>query len=449
MIHGGILFDRNQAQHRAEVAEAAIRPIDLVVVNLYDFAKARSLGLPLEKAIESIDIGGPTMLRAAAKNYQHCLPVIDPADYDEIIRLLEAGQMTSAKRQIFAGKVFRTISSYDQMIAAYFESPSQEEAQSGFPGQLNLSLAKAQTLRYGENPHQQGALYRDLEAPEGGFMKADVIQGKALSYNNYLDLDAAYRLVADLPGTAVAIIKHTNPCGVACSNKLPLAEIYAQALACDPTSAFGGIIATNRTIDGKTAALIKEIFFECIVAPDFDREALQILSEKKNLRLLKVPAEPSKIKFDIKAIEGAYLVQQSDQANSNPASWNTVTKVKATSAQIDDLAFAFTVCKHVKSNAIVLAKDGRTLGIGAGQMSRIDSLAAAIKKASQNNVKLEGAVLASDAFFPFGDCVEESAKHGIKAIVQPGGSIRDEESIQACDKHQINMMFTGTRHFRH
>ncbi|MGE0172199.1 MAG: bifunctional phosphoribosylaminoimidazolecarboxamide formyltransferase/IMP cyclohydrolase [Oligoflexales bacterium] len=449
-IHGGILYDRNNPEHVKEASTRKILPIDLVIVNLYDFKSAAAKKPTWDEVIESIDIGGPTMLRSAAKNFANCLPVIDPNDYEEILSLLQRNALTSAERRRFAGKVFHEISQYDRAIADYFAHEGASIEGADLPDELNLDYQKVESLRYGENPHQKAGLYRgEHDAP--GLASAPLLQGKQLSYNNYLDLDAAYRLVLDFGTTpTLAIIKHTNPCTIASANKLSTEDLFAKALKGDPKSSFGGIVATNQVIDKDAATAMEKVFFECIVAPRFTAEAREILATKKNLRLLEIPfnEEMKTRALETKTISGGLLVQEADTA-SDEKSWKYVTAKQASPAQYNDLKFAFTVVGHVKSNAIVLAKDGQTIGIGAGQMSRIDSLMMAAQKAKESFGSTEGCVLASDAFFPFADCVEFAMQIGAKAIIQPGGSVRDADSITACNNFGLAMIFTGARHFRH
>lgn len=445
-IHGGILFDRKNPSHVTQARDHGIRPIDLVVVNLYDFeANAKGKGLELSQAIEFIDIGGPCMLRAAAKNYLSAAPVIDPNDYETVITELRSGALTTPFRQKLAAKTFRKISAYDAMIASAFE----EETASA----PTLVLSKVQDLRYGENPHQKATFFTSPLSVKGGLQDAKVLQGKELSYNNILDIDSAANLVSDFPEyQAVAIIKHTNPCGTAIARKEPLVQTYQRALEADPKSAFGGIVAFNRTVDGETASALSETFLECIVAPKFSSEALTVLGKKKNLRLLELPylanLSPGKT-FDLRSVTGGFLWQDKDSERLEKSQWKIVSDTKPDNAIEEDLIFAQRVCKHVKSNAIVYAKNGQTLAVGAGQMSRIDSAQFAAEKAKEFGRSLQGAVMASDAFFPFRDNVDFAAKIGIKAIVQPGGSVRDEECIKAANEHGLAMVFSGIRHFKH
>lgn len=449
-IHGGILMDRDSKDHLKQAEEYDILPIDLIVVNLYQFAeKAVGGDLSLEDAIHFIDIGGPTMLRAAGKNYKHCAAVTDPADYEKVAGELATGELSLDLRRKLAAKVFQLTSSYDALIAKTFLGDKPDEVAARFTDNLSLQATKVSDLRYGENPQQTAAFYRTADQ---GLADAKIIQGKALSYNNYIDIDAACQIVRDLtPIAAVSIIKHTNPCGVAAGDAKNLNTIYRRALACDPKSAFGGIIATNTLIDATTAKEMSEIFLECIAAPDFTPEALEIFSAKKNLRLLQLKqlATSNQPSIHYRSVDGGLLAQDFDvDSPQNTSAWQTPTRL-STSDYERELAFAMTVAKHVKSNAIVFTKDLATVAIGAGQMSRIDAAKFASQKAEEFKHTLRGAVMASDAFFPFRDTVDFVAKLGIKAIVQPGGSKRDEESIAACDEHGIAMAVTGKRHFKH
>lgn len=457
VIHGGILADRTNDQHANDLAQLGIAGIDVVVVNLYDFANdAREKNLPLDRAIEHIDVGGPTMLRAAAKNHEHCLPVMDPNDYEAVLKYLKADHEDQTFRQKMAMKVFVATSHYDQMIAEYFSRlTSGKQMQNSTTTQINHKMELVQHLRYGENSHQGASFYRSLETPAHGLAAAKFLQGKELSYNNYVDLDAAAGIVADLaPLPAMTIIKHTNPCGTAASPTLSSLQLFELALASDPKCAFGGIIAANITIDEETARAMTEIFLECVIAPNFTPGALQVFSSKKNLRVLQSDAvlaagRPASVIKSWKSISGGILVQDVDASIPNPDIWTCASKAKPDASTLADLRFAMTVCKHVKSNAIVLSSGLRTIGVGAGQMSRIDSARFAIEKAREMAHEVPGAVLASDAFFPFRDTVDLAAKAGVRAIVQPGGSLRDQESVDAANEHGLVMMMTGIRHFRH
>ena len=449
-VHGGILYDRANAEHVSQTFASGIAPIDLVVVNLYRFREeALAKHLSPTEAIEYIDIGGPTMIRAAAKNWQHTAPVINPADYARILAALTAGELTRAMRLEMAGKAFAAVSAYDRMIADYLRDGAQSEA-GALPASCEVALEKVQELRYGENPHQKAALYA-REGERTGFARPDVVQGKELSYNNILDLDAAAALAAEFDQAAVVIVKHTNPCGVALGGEGDLAALFKQALATDPKSAFGGIVAVNRPLDRAAAEAITSIFTECVAAPEFSEEALAIFKTKPNLRLLRAPFAVNRPESELAArsVRGALLVQEVDRGCFDTAAWKAVTRKAPTSQELADLRFAMIVAKHVKSNAIVFAKDGRTVGIGAGQMSRIDACMIAVAKAKEAGRAVAGSVMASDAFFPFRDTVDFAAAQGVTAVIQPGGSKRDPDSVAAADEHGLAMVCTGERHFRH
>lgn len=455
-IHGGILGVRDNPEHRTQMAEQGILPIDLVVVNLYAFEKTVAKDdCTLEDAIENIDIGGPAMLRSAAKNHRDVAVVIDPADYTRVMDEIRAtGGVADATRFALAQKVFQTTAAYDAAIAGYLtkQVSSKDKSQGEFPNRLDFSFTKLQDLRYGENPHQQAAFYRYADQPLAGISSAKQIQGKELSYNNILDSEAAYNCCLDFAGTACVIVKHNNPCGVATAERL--SEAFVNARSCDPVSSFGGIVALNRSVDAKTALIMSETFFEVIIAPAYDAEALAIFKSKKNLRLLTLTdfTSPNKSDLEIRCVSGGVLVQDKDAKSVDVRAAKVVTKRAPTTNEWQSLEFAWKVAKHVKSNTIVFAKGTQTLGIGAGQMSRIDSARIAAIKAEdafKDPKILKGAVMASDAFFPFRDGLDAGAKYGITAVVQPGGSVRDEEVIAAAEEYGIAMVFTGTRHFRH
>jgi phosphoribosylaminoimidazolecarboxamide formyltransferase / IMP cyclohydrolase len=438
-IHGGILADRGNPEHLAELAQQGIEPIDLVVCNLYPFEHAVAHPSVKERdAIEQIDIGGPAMVRAAAKNFHSVAVVVRPADYDDILQeLREHGEISLERRRSLALQAFAHTASYDAAIASYLGRGVP------FPERLLLVADKVMDLRYGENPHQSAALYRSA-GPATGLAAATQLHGKELSYNNLLDADAAWKLVIELSGTGCAIIKHSNPCGVALGDSLD--EAYGKALECDRTSAFGGIVALNRPCDAVTAAKITGIFTEVVIAPDFDEEALELLSAKKNLRVLRADGrlEPE---LDIRRVSGGLLLQSPDRGEASEADdAKVVTEAEPTAEQWNDLRFAWTVAKHVKSNAIVLAKDGAAVGVGAGQMSRVESTELAARRAGD---RARGTACASDAFFPFRDGLDAAVSAGAVAIIQPGGSVRDDEVIAAANEHGIPMVFTGKRHFRH
>jgi len=440
-IHAGILARHDDAGHAGKLADLEIDPITLVVVNLYPFEETVSQpDVALIDAIEQIDIGGPTMLRAAAKNYRHVAAVVNPGDYPAIVAEMKSsgGLISTETRQALALKTFQHTARYDAAIADYL---SDQEERVGFASQLNLIGLKKADLRYGENPHQKAALY--LTGGEG-VASARQLHGKELSYNNYLDLDGAWALVSEFSEIACAIIKHTNPSGVAqAANQ---AEAYRRALECDPVSAFGSIIAFNRAVEASTAEEMKSLFVEAIIAPSFEPHAFEVLAAKKNLRLMKMDGLGSSAKV-LRQVSGGILVQGADDVLIPSESDLRVVTARTPNAGISrDLLFAFAVCKHVKSNAIVFAQGERSLGIGAGQMSRVDSVRLAVEKAQ---LPLQGAVMASDAFFPFRDGLDLAAQSGISAVIQPGGSRRDSEVIAAANEHGMIMVFTGMRHFKH
>ncbi|MCU1336225.1 MAG: phosphoribosylaminoimidazolecarboxamide formyltransferase / cyclohydrolase [Bryobacterales bacterium] len=445
-IAGGILAIRSKPEHMRAIDEHGIPRIDLVAVNLYEFEKvAAKKDAPLEELIENIDIGGPTMIRAAAKNWQDVAVITSPAEYPAIIDEMTAasGSLSEETHWKLAKKAFATTAAYDRAVSARLaEIPPTGDP---LPATLDIRAPRALALRYGENPHQSAALYA---TGKGGIAGAEQLQGKELSYNNLVDLDAAWQLIQEFDHPASAIIKHTNPCGCAEVSTLAkssaLAESYRRAFEADPVSAFGGVLAFNRTLDAETAAEIAKTFVEAIAAPEYSAEAREILASKKNLRLLKVTAEPSGLV--IKGISGGYLAQTPDVHHLSRGQMQVKTKRAPTAEEWDALEFGWKVAKHVKSNAIVYARAGQSISVGAGQMSRVDSVKVGAMKAV---LPLQGAVVASDAFFPFADGVEEAAKHGITAVIQPGGSVRDDEVIAAADRLGLAMVFTGMRHFRH
>ncbi len=451
-VHGGLLARRDLPEHMQTLQQHGIAPIDMVVCNLYPFEQvvAKS-GSSDEEIIENIDIGGPSMLRSAAKNFHSVAVVTSPRQYVEIAEELKqnAGALSLVTRRKLARAVFERTARYESAIAAYFARSEGEET---FPVNLSLSLVRKSGLRYGENPHQQAAFYVEVPTPNDTVAGAEVLHGKELSYNNILDLDSALNLVREFTEPAGVVIKHNNPCGAAVGAML--ADAFQRAFDGDPVSAFGGILAFNRVLDEATALKIAEPnrFVECIIAPDFEPAAFEILTTKptwrKNVRLLKTgPLHDSQsVSLDYRRVDGGLLVQKRDRDADDAATWKVVTRRQPTPEERKSLEFAWKVCKHVKSNAIVLAKDGMVIGVGAGQMSRVDSVQIAIRKAGD---RLQGAVLASDAFFPFRDNVDFAAAAGVVAIVQPGGSQRDAESIAACDEKGLAMLFTGVRHFRH
>jgi phosphoribosylaminoimidazolecarboxamide formyltransferase / IMP cyclohydrolase len=493
-VHGGLLAVRDNPQHASALREHGIEQIDMAVVNLYPFERtvARE-GTTLEEAIEQIDIGGPAMVRSAAKNWDGVAVVTSPELYDELARELRdtGGSLSRPTRARLALLAYERTSAYDSAIVSYLgsrhaetfgaraaragdaasaaqaapadggsSSSPQSHRASGesssssaeLPARLELSLGKAGDLRYGENPHQRAALYLS-GAP--GVASAEVLAGKEMSFNNYIDADAAWQLVSDFDATACAIIKHTNPAG--CALGATPAEAYRRALSTDPVSAFGGIVAFNRTLDEAAARAVTEIFTEVVVAPGYDEDALAALRAKKNLRVLRVAASQSGggagldsgSALDFKTVSGGLLAQTRDAHRLTRDSLRVVTKRAPTEDETDALLFAWTVCKHTKSNAIVYAREGRTVGVGAGQMSRVDSVRIGAARAAAHGLEVSGSVLASDAFFPFRDGLDEAARHGIAAVIQPGGSVRDAEVVAAADEHGLAMVFTGVRHFRH
>ena len=453
-VHGGLLYRRKHPEDLKHVAEHGISPIDLVVVNLYPFeATAVKPGLTPEELIENIDIGGPTMLRSAAKNFESVTVVTDPADYAKVAQELDSNKETSLETRLaLALKVFAVTSRYDGIITTELERLSaasdhlELNAKPELPERMHLALQKKQPLRYGENPHQAAGLYAPSGALPSGLAAAKQLQGKELSYNNYVDLEAARSLAAEFRQPAAVIIKHNTPCGTA--ERETLLDAYRKALATDPVSVFGGVLAFNRVVDAATAEEVAKLFVECIAAPGFDEKAKAIFAAKKNLRLLELSPgglEPDR-ELQLKRILGGVLVQRPDLGELSDDQVKVVTKRSPTAAETQTMHFAWRVCKHVKSNAIVFAKDGATIGIGAGQMSRVDSVKIAIMKAQSS---LAGSVVASDAFFPFADGVEEAAKAGAAAVIQPGGSVRDGDVIAAADRLGLAMVFTGMRHFLH
>ena len=448
-IHGGILGRRDMPEHVAQMQAHDFPPIDLVVVNLYPFRETVARPkVSLADAIENIDIGGPAMVRSAAKNHGSVAVITDPGDYAVVAKeMSQHGGLSDATRFRLACKAFSHTAEYDGAISNYLTALDSENKPGEFPARLNLQFERVQTLRYGENPHQQAAFYRDLKPAPGALANYQQLQGKELSYNNIADADAAWECVKSFSQTACVIIKHANPCGVAIADQ-PLAA-YQRALATDTTSAFGGIIAFNREVDAATAEAVTKQFLEVLIAPSYSNSALALLKQKTNVRVLSVEFALSHHRWDMKRVGGGLLLQSPDSALIEARDLKIVSKQKPTSAQLDDMIFAFRVAKFVKSNAIVFCAEGRTLGIGAGQMSRVDSTRLASMKAQQAGLSLENSVVASDAFFPFRDGVDVIAQAGAKAVIQPGGSMRDDEVIKAADEHGIVMALTGVRHFRH
>jgi phosphoribosylaminoimidazolecarboxamide formyltransferase/IMP cyclohydrolase len=446
-IHGGLLGRRKDPKHVAEMQQHGIGPIDVVVVNLYPFeAAVAKPDCTFEHAIENIDIGGPSMLRSAAKNHEDVLVLVDPADYNRVLEALKGGSVTRELRRELAAKVFQHTARYDSLIAGYLEKQVLAEP-AKFPAILSLQYERAETLRYGENPHQQGAFYRELGSREPSVSRAKVLHGKAMSYNNYLDANSALELAKEFAETAAVIVKHNNPCGVALGAS-PI-EAYVKARETDPVSAFGGVIAFNRPVDLATAKEITSTFVEVVVAPGYHEEALAELKRKKDLRLLDIGPLTMAVRdgLDLKKLVGGLIVQDRDLGVlADLRALKVPTKRKPTDEEYAACAFAWKVCKHVKSNAIVYARAGQTVGVGAGQMSRVDSVKLAGMKAV---LPVKGCVMASDAFFPFRDGLDAAAQAGITAVIQPGGSIRDQEVVAAADEHQMAMILTGMRHFRH
>ena len=446
-IHSGILA-RRTPEHLAELAQHGLLPIDLVVVNLYPFQRTvAEPGVDLADAIEQIDIGGVALLRAAAKNFESVAVVCEPSDYDGVALRVSDGTLDVETRQALALKAFRHTAAYDAAITDYLarqqhseRSPVQDDA--GLPAQIDLRLERVQVMRYGENPHQQGALYRFAGDRRAAF---EQLHGQEMSYNNWLDLDGSWQAAQDFDAPTVAIIKHSNPCGLASADTL--AAAYESALASDPVSAFGSIISVNRPLDQETALRMSKLFVEIVAAPAYDADALSLLRRKRNLRILRASGAPAR-PLSMRSVYGGALVQELDKSRADlePVNWQIVSRRQPDARQLADLAFAWRVCRHVKSNAIVYVQNRATVGVGAGQMSRVDSVILAGHKAGE---RAQGAVMASDAFFPFADGIEGAAAHGIAAVAQPGGSIRDEEVIAAVDRLGLVMAFTGTRHFRH
>jgi phosphoribosylaminoimidazolecarboxamide formyltransferase / IMP cyclohydrolase len=478
-VHGGLLAIRDNPDHIVAMKQNGIEPIDMVVVNLYPFVETITReSVTREEAIEQIDIGGPAMIRSAAKNASDVAVVVLTSSYDDIIYEMRSrdGALSFATRKRLAHEAFQQTSIYDMMITSYLESEgrpapfgigsggggsftattgpgaiipadvaeefSVEEFRGQLPGGMSWTIGKITDLRYGENPHQIAALYRMSQ--RCGVANAEVLSGKEMSFNNYVDADAAWALVSDFEQTACAIIKHTNPAGAGLGETT--AEAYKKALATDPVSAFGGIVAFNQAVDADAAKEVSKIFTEVLIAPDYDPAALEILKAKKNLRVLRLKKERASRRLEFRQISGGMLVQTADDHKLDPQQLNVVTTRQTSEEEIRALLFAWTVCKHTKSNAIVYTNEEQTIGVGAGQMSRVDSVRIGAMRAT---LPLKGSVLASDAFFPFRDGIDEVAKHGITAVIQPGGSVRDEEVIAAANEHGLAMVFTGVRHFKH
>jgi phosphoribosylaminoimidazolecarboxamide formyltransferase/IMP cyclohydrolase len=439
-VHGGLLAIRDNAEHAAALEQNKIEPIDLVVVNLYPFAETiKRAGVTREEAIEQIDIGGPAMIRSAAKNARDVAVVVSSEQYGRVIEELNLndGALSITTRNRLAQQAFEHTAAYDVMISSYLAGPSD-----ALPDRMTWTMKKVADLRYGENPHQRAALYQT--STSGGIANAEILSGKEMSFNNYVDAEAAWRLVSEFDQTACAIIKHTNPAGVGLAASP--AEAYKKALATDTVSAFGGIVAFNCPVDAAAADEVTKIFTEVVIAPQYDSAAMDQLRAKKNLRVIRMPPDEKTTGVELKQIGGGVLVQTIDDHKLTPEELNVVTTRKPTDQELRALMFAWIVCKHTKSNAIVYARADQTVGVGAGQMSRVDSVKIGAMRAQ---LEVAGSVLASDAFFPFRDGIDEAAKHGVTAIIQPGGSVRDEEVIAAANGHGLAMVFTGIRHFKH
>ena len=441
VIHAGILARRDLDSHVAELSERGIDGIDVVVGNLYPFVETiRTPGVTLEDALENIDIGGPTMIRAAAKNFPSVIVIVDPADYGWVgERIQQANALTPEERKGLALKAFRHVAQYDAAVSRYL---GDGDLLSG--SEFAVGFEKIADMRYGENPHQQGSVYRDPLAA-GGIVNAERLHGIEMSFTNYLDAEAAWSAVTDFSEAAACIVKHLNPCGLSVHDDQPTA--YRRALEGDPVSAYGGIVAYNRTLTADTAAAMRGVLYHVIVAPDYEAEALDILKRRKETRILKVNATGGDLSgFDLRLVSGGALLQTADAIEEDPASWKVVTERQPTERELADLAFAWRVCKHIKSNAIVLGKDNTLVGMGTGQPNRVTSIRLAIETAGD---KVAGSALASDAFMPFADNIEIAAQAGIASIAQPGGSMRDDEVIEAANREGMAMVFTGVRHFRH
>lgn len=442
MIHGGLLGKRSNQEHLSQMEEHGIVSIDLVAVNLYPFKETvQKPDVSHQDVIENIDIGGPSMLRSAAKNFEDVLVVTDPTDYERVLEAITSETDTYEFRQQLAAKVFRHTASYDAMIANYFVSKTEEQ----YPESYTVTYEKVQDLRYGENPHQQAAFYKEPIQSRPTLATAKQLHGKELSYNNIQDTNAAIEIVKEFTEPAAVAVKHMNPCGIGIGESISTA--FERAYHADPISIFGGIVACNRPVDTATAEQLSQIFLEIVVAPSFEPQALEILTQKKNIRLLELDVTSDDKQFNrLTTVDGGALIQAYDAKEVSETDLEVVSNQQPTEQEINDMLFAWKTVKHVKSNAIVLAKDSQTIGVGAGQMNRIGAAEIAIKQAGE---KSEGAVLASDAFFPMPDTVEAAAKAGIKAIIQPGGSKRDQDSIDVCNQFGITMVYTKVRHFKH
>ncbi|MCM1970243.1 MULTISPECIES: bifunctional phosphoribosylaminoimidazolecarboxamide formyltransferase/IMP cyclohydrolase [unclassified Streptomyces] len=443
-VHAGILADLRLEDHQRQLAELGVEPFDLVVVNLYPFRETVASGASDDECVEQIDIGGPSMVRAAAKNHPSVAVVTSPARYGDVLAAVKDGGFDLATRKRLAAEAFQHTAAYDVAVASWFASSYAPVDDSQFPDFLGATWERENTLRYGENPHQPAALY---VSGTGGLAEAEQLHGKEMSYNNYTDTDAARRAAYDHSEPAVAIIKHANPCGIAIG--ADVAEAHRKAHACDPLSAFGGVIAVNRPVSKEMAEQVAEIFTEVIVAPDYEDGALEALTKKKNIRVLRCPDAPAN-PVEVKAIDGGALLQVTDRLQADgddPANWTLATGEALSEAELAELAFAWKACRAVKSNAILLAKDGASVGVGMGQVNRVDSAKLAVERAGAE--RAQGSYAASDAFFPFPDGLEILTAAGVKAVVQPGGSVRDELVVEAAKKAGVTMYFTGTRHFFH
>ncbi|GAA3982139.1 bifunctional phosphoribosylaminoimidazolecarboxamide formyltransferase/IMP cyclohydrolase [Actinomadura viridis] len=447
-VHAGLLADRRKQDHLQQLDDLGVEPFDLAVVNLYPFSETVASGAAPDECVEQIDIGGPTMVRAAAKNHAGVAVVVDPSSYGGVLEAVRAGGFTLDERRRLAARAFAHTAAYDVAVASWFASdhaPDEVGAETRWPDFMGASWERAAVLRYGENPHQRAALYRSGGA--AGLAGAEQLHGKEMSYNNYVDADAAHRAAYDFDGPAVAIIKHANPCGIAVG--ADVAEAHRKAHACDPVSAYGGVIAVNRPVTAAMAGQVADVFTEVLVAPAFEDEALEILTRKKNIRLLRCPDGPA-APVESRRVDGGLLVQTVDRVDApgdDPANWELKTGRAADEATLRDLAFAWKACRSVKSNAILLAADGATVGVGMGQVNRVDSARLAVSRAGAE--RASAAVGASDAFFPFPDGLQVLADAGVRAIVEPGGSIRDDDVIAAAEKAGVTLYFTGVRHFFH
>ncbi|UWX97870.1 bifunctional phosphoribosylaminoimidazolecarboxamide formyltransferase/IMP cyclohydrolase [Arthrobacter zhaoxinii] len=463
-IHAGILADRRREDHIAQLEDMEIEPFDLVVVNLYPFVETVRSGAGQDDVVEQIDIGGPSMVRAAAKNHPSVAVVVDPSKYSDVVTAAAEGGFNLAERRRLAAEAFAHTAAYDTAVATWTAEQFGDGTEEGtkWPAYTGLALERAEVLRYGENPHQDAALYVDKNA-RPGVAQADQLHGKAMSYNNYVDADAALRAAFDFTEPAVAVVKHANPCGIAVASPGaadPIADAHAKAHACDPVSAFGGVIAANRTVTAGMARTVKDIFTEVVIAPDFEPEAVEILSAKKNIRLLTLPDGYGRSEAEFRQVSGGVLLQKADRLQAegdDPANWTLAAGEAADDATLADLAFAWSAVRAAKSNAILLAKDGASVGVGMGQVNRVDSCRLAVERANtlggegegDGGERARGSVAASDAFFPFADGLQILIDAGVRAVVQPGGSIRDNEVIEAAVAAGITMYFTGARHFFH